>query len=517
MISIHTTHRSACVLVGLVGALVALSAATPAALAHRPPPPAGSGGSAQAQTPIHTIVTNGGRGAPRPVPCRRVSPVRHVVVIYLENHSFDNVLGFWCDANPGRCPQGGMPASVTLSDGAVVSPSVMRDKIPNVNHDVASQRAAMNIQGGVPRMNGWQNIPPPGLCDAPRYQCISGAKPSAEPNITSLGGRFAISDNFFSLADSPSWGGHLYVVAGALDRFTGDNPRAASRVTARPGWGCDSDKVTPWISPTGKHELEPACVPDPALSQPNGGAFRHTPVAPIPTILDRLGTAGLTWRIYGVPVRDGERAPVNDYSDGYVWSICPTIAKCLYTSQSKNLVPSANFQHDALNGNLPAFSVVTPGGKTFKKSCHNLFSLTACDNWLGSLVSAIMDGPDWSSTAVFITWDDFGGFYDQVPPPSTLDANGQQAGPRVPLIIVSPYAKPGYTDTSPTTFAGILGYTEHTFGLAPLGVNDAQAYDFSNAFNYSQLPLKRVPMVHRPLPAAARRIRVTPALANDPT
>ena len=89
-----------------------------------------------------------------------------------------------------------------------------------------------------------------------------------------------------------------------------------------------------------------------------------------------------------------------------------------------------------------------------------------------------MDGPDWSSTAVFITWDDFGGFYDQVPPPNTLDANGQQAGPRVPLIIVSPYAKPGYTDTSPTTFAGILGYTEHTFGLAPLGVNDAQAYDF---------------------------------------
>ena len=140
----------------------------------------------------------------------------------------------------------------------------------------------MNIQGGVPRMNGWQNIPPPGLCDAPRYQCISGAKPSAEPNITSLGGRFAISDNFFSLADSPSWGGHLYAVAGALDRFTGDNPRAASRVTSRPGWGCDSDKVTPWISPTGKHELEPACVPDPALSQPNGGAFRQPPSPPSP-------------------------------------------------------------------------------------------------------------------------------------------------------------------------------------------------------------------------------------------
>jgi hypothetical protein len=87
----------------------------------------------------------------------------------------------------------------------------------------------------------------------------------------------------------------------------------------------------------------------------------------------------------------------------------------------------------------------------------------------------------------------------------------------MPLFIVSPYARPGYTDTQATTFAGILAYTEHTFGLAPLGVNDAQAYDFSAAFNYSQPPLKRVPMVQRPLPASARRIRVTPALANDPT
>jgi len=144
MISIPTTHRFACVLAGLVGALVALSAASPAARADRLPPPRGGGGSTQAQTPIHTIVTNGGRGAPRPVRARRASPVRHVVVIYLENHSFDNVLGFWCDANPGRCPQGGMPALATLSNGAVVSPSVTPDTIPEVLHTVASQVAAMD-------------------------------------------------------------------------------------------------------------------------------------------------------------------------------------------------------------------------------------------------------------------------------------------------------------------------------------------------------------------------------------
>ena len=74
-----------------------------------------------------------------------------------------------------------------------------------------------------------------------------------------------------------------------------------------------------------------------------------------------------------------------------------------------------------------------------------------------------------------------------------------------------------YTDTTATTFAGILAYTEHTFGLSPLGANDAAAYPFTDAFNYAQVPLQPARMVHRPLPASAQRIRLTPALENDPT
>src|SRR5215471_16688309 len=73
-----------------------------------------------------------------------VTPIQHVVVIYLENHSFDNVLGFWCDDHPGRCPDGGMPSSVTLSNGAVVTPHTDPDTVPNVNHNVAAQVAAIH-------------------------------------------------------------------------------------------------------------------------------------------------------------------------------------------------------------------------------------------------------------------------------------------------------------------------------------------------------------------------------------
>ena len=462
-------------------------------------------------------------GIPATVPAAATtSPIQHVVVIYLENHSFDNLLGYWCDdiaagtiARTDGCPDGGMPSSVTLSDGSVVTPGVMPDKVPAVNHNVASQLAAMNIQGGVPQMNGWQNIPG-GNCDAATgYRCVTGAKPSAIPNITGLAHNFAISDDTFSMADSPSWGGHLYAVTGSLDGFTGDNPGPAKGVTPHPGWGCDSDKVTPWISPTGHRKNEPSCVPDPSLPEAHGGAFKATPVPHIPTIMDSLDAAGLSWRIYGA-TQPGS-AGGGGLSDGYGWAICPTFAGCLDTSQRSNLVPSAEFQDDALNGNLPAFSVVTPGGAAFRDSCHNGFSLTACDNWLGSLVSSIEDGSDWGSTAVFITWDDFGGFYDQVPPPANLNASGQQAGPRIPLIIVSPYAKPGYTDTTPTTFAGILAYTEQTFGLPPLGANDARAYNLSGAFDYSQTPLKPAHIVTRPVPYWATHLKLTKAMLNDPS
>lgn len=449
---------------------------------------------------LGTLACMGGLAAPG-VTQAQATPIQHVVVIYLENHSFDNVLGYWCDDNPGHCPDGGMPSSVTLSNGAVVTPGTDPDTVPNVSHSVAAQVAA--IDGG--KMDGWQSIPG-GSCDAATgYRCISGYQPAQEPNITTLAQDFAISDDTFSLGDSASWAGHMAMVAASQDGFYGDNPVKAKGVTSGPGWGCDSNKVTPWIAPNGRAESVPSCVPAHLPGLRFGGAFEHTPVKTVPTLMDRFDAAGLSWRLYGASRRQ----------NGYIWSICPTFAECLDTGQAANLVPDAQFLTAAAAGTLPNFSVVTPGGPDFTNSCHNEVSITACDNWVGQLVSAVEKSPDWPSTAVFITWDDCGCFYDQVPPGTNPDGTAQ--GPRVPLIIVSPYAKPGYTDTTATTFAGILAYTEQTFGLAPLGVNDAAAYPFTNAFNYTQAPQKPARMVHRPLPASAKHIRLTPALENDPT
>jgi len=429
--------------------------------------------------------------------------IEHIVVLYLENHSFDNLLGYWCRNHRGRCPDGGMPSSVRLSNGAVVTPGVTPDRVPGAGHNVAAQQAAIDFG----RMDGWEHVP--GCTAATRYSCISGYTPDQVPNLAALASRFAISDMTFSMAESPSWGGHLYAVMASLDGFVGETPSQALGVTPGAGWGCNSGRVTPWTSPRGGRQIVPSCIPDYSLRLPNGGAFRRTPVRYAPTILDRLDAARLSWRIYGEPNPPGSTTPT---AGGYGWDICPSFAECLYTRQMANNVRASSFVSDALSGHLPSFAVLTPGGTDARFSEHNGYSMTAGDDWLGRVASAVMHGPQWRSTVLFITWDDCGCFYDQVPPGVNPDGTAQ--GPRTPLIIVSPYARPGFTDTTPTTFAGILAYTERTFGLTPLGVNDAQAYPFTNAFNYRQAPLQPVRMVYRPWPRYAYHVNMKAAMQN---
>jgi len=421
-------------------------------------------------------------------------PIRHIVVLYLENHTFDDLLGFWCNHNPHRCPDGGMPSSVTLSNRTTVIPAILPDIVPVVSHTVAAQRTAIN-EG---KMDGWQKVT--GCAPRTGYACIGGYLPGQVPNLTALAHRFAISDKTFSMAGSPSWGGHLYAVMASLDGFAGGNPFPTPGVPKGPGWGCDSKKITPWKSPRGRSMLVPSCVPDYSLG-PNGGAFSATPVKHAQTIMDRLHAAGLSWRIYGEPTPPTNGSPIGA---GYGWDICPSFAKCLFTRQGANNVPSENFIEDAQSGKLPNFAIVTPGGKDAKFSEHNGFSMTAGDDWLGQVASAVMRGPQWRSTVLFITYDDCGCFYDHVPP--GVNPDGTRQGPRTPLVIVSPYAKRGYTDRTATTFAGILAYAEHTFRLAPLSVNDRKAYPFSNAFNYRQEPLTPLRMVNRPWPADAYHV-----------
>jgi phospholipase C len=404
------------------------------------------------------------------------TPIKHIVILYQENHSFDEVLGDFC-ITTFRCD--GSIATVRLADGTAVTPKVSPDQVPAVIHDVASQQLALS--------NNWDLI---GGCSAPTYPCITYFTPKQIPAIAALAGRFAVADRTFQSTDAPSWGARVEFTAGTLDGFTGDNPTEGTGY----GWGCDTKKTAPYGSDA---QWVPACVPDPKLGLPNGGAFEPTPASYVPTIMDRLGDAGLPWRIY---------APTKaTLLGGYFWNICPIFSECLNSAQSQHVALTSELLQDAMAGKLPAWSIVIP---TPDVSQHNGHSMARGDNWISQAVSAIEHGPNWSTTAVFITWDDCGCFYDHVDPPSN-------DGVRAPMIIVSPYARAGYTDSTSTTVAGgLLAYVEHTFGLPPLTSLDSLSYDFSNSFDYAQ---KAGPAP--PLPALQPVTSSDSPLAdpNDPT
>jgi phospholipase C len=217
----------------------------------------------------------------------------------------------------------------------------------------------------------------------------------------------------------------------------------------------------------------PSCIPNASGSLgPNWTGYAGKKAPYVPTIFDRLDAAGLSWKIYG---GGGTPGGGGLGSDGWGFTICPTFAECLYGSQAHNLVPATNLFTDAAAGNLPSFSIVTP---TFLNSQHNNAMMSQGDNWIGQVISALQSSPDWSSTAVLMTWDDCGCFYDHVNP---LQYNATW-GVREPALIISPYVKPGYTDSTPTSFAGFVSFAEHTFGLTPLNSADASAYDYANSF-----------------------------------
>ncbi len=436
-----------------------------------------------------------------------VSPIQHIVVIYQENHSFDEVLGALC-IQDGRC-DGSLTA--TLLSGTTRALAQSPDVVPTVNHDSLSEATAIN-KGA---MNGWEKIK--GCSASTGYACLTYYNPTQIPNLAALARAYVISDRTFQMAQVPSFGAHIELVAATLDGFTGVAPKARTGFTAKAGWGCDSNKFAQWKDPNNPSATVttvPACVPDttdvlPRLttdrSAANGGAITTTPVAHVPTLMDSLDAAGLSWRLY-------TSATGANKVRAYTWSICPMFADCLYTNQATNMVAPTQILSDASNGALPAFSVLLPEGATAGTSQHNGNSMIAGDNWIGQVVSSLMNGPEWTSTAVLITYDDCGCFFDHVPPPSGL-------GIRNPMVIVSPWVKPGYTDSTVASTASMLAFTEHTLGLEPLGAADATAYDYSNAFDFSSYAPPSPPrMVVTPVPkSSVSYMAQHPVDPSDPT
>jgi len=369
-----------------------------------------------------------------------ITAIQHIIFIVKENRSFDNYFGQYPGANGAT--------TGTLSTGQVIPLEHTPDQVVDMGHDWTSALTAMD--GG--KMDQFDLI---------LYGNVNGALMSYSqltqadiPNYYTYAQKFVLADNMFSSLHGESFPNHLYTIAATSGGvFTVPQPLGSQGEGYN--WGCDlpSDYAVRVIDD-------------------DGDVSDSFPCFDFQTLADSLEAAGISWKYYAPP--QGTR--------GYQFSTYDAINHIRNSPLwAEDVVPDTQFATDAASGNLPAVSWLVTG----PNSEHPPNSTCQGENWTVQQLNALMQGPDWGTSAVFLTWDDFGGFYDHVAPPP-VDIYG--LGPRVPLLIISPYAQPGYISHTQYEFSSVLKFIEDDFGLTPLSDRDANANDTTDSFNFNQTP-----------------------------
>jgi phospholipase C len=203
---------------------------------------------------------------------------------------------------------------------------------------------------------------------------------------------------------------------------------------------------------------------------------------------DTLDAAHVSWKYY---------APQVNYAEGRRWSPFAAIRAVRYGPDwNRNVIsPQTTVLRDAADGNLAQVSWVIPDKAD---SDHAGTHSDKGPSWVAGVVNAVGESRYWNTTAIVVLWDDWGGWYDNVPPPQ-LDFVG--LGIRVPCIVISPYAKAGYVSHTQYEFGSVLKFIEETFHLRALGpasrgYTDSRAHSLADSFDFHQKP-----RAFRPIPA----------------
>ena len=413
-----------------------------------------------------------------------------MIFLVKENRTFDNYFGKFPKANGATTGQ--------LCDGSSVQLAPLLDCSPDIDHSWGGALKAYNNGG----MNCFDSITdalhPNGTPLA--YQV---ADEEDIPSYYLLAKTFALSDAFFTSMHGPSFPNHLYTIA-AQSGGVKDNPYGTN------------NRIAPWADPcssimscpeSGEPGLEPkdvqplpsgqgvwGCDSDPSTVVPvldqEGEVIEIYPCLDFQTLGDELTAAGVSWNMYAPNV--GVNKSGYQASDGYIWTIYDAIRHMRGSpAWQEHIWPTEQFAIDAKAGNLPSVSWISP---PWDVSEHPSACVCTGENWTVSLLQALASGPQWGSSAMFITWDDFGGFYDHVAP-NQIDQLG--LGFRAPLLIVSPYARAGMVDHTTAEFSSVLRFIEEDFDLPALTDRDRNTTNLLQDFDWNQTPI--------PLPAIQQR------------
>ena len=404
---------------------------------------------------------NGGGNSPSNGGSSSPNKIQHVVVIFQENRTPDNLFH-------------GLPnADIANSGVNSLGQTIPLQPVPLANrYDLGHRHNDFLRMYDNGKMDGADKVAGcnPNLAGCPPNPQFQYVNPSDVAPYFQLAQQYTFGDRMFQTNQGPSFPAHQFIISGTSaptatsTLFAAENTNLGAGCTASPGawvWmidssGAESSKMYP--------------------------CFEH------PTLTDLLDSAGKSWKYY-TPSNVGIWVGPNA-----IQHICaPANSVCSGPDWVNNVVlNNTQVLTDISSGQLPAVSWVIPTGQA---SDHPGNNNGTGPSWVASIVNAIGGSSYWSNTAVIITWDDWGGWYDHVPPPKVIAdrtswGSGYVYGFRVPLIIVSSYAKAGYVSHVTHDFGSILKFIEQIFSLPSLGYADAAADDLSDCFNFSQTPLQ---------------------------
>jgi phospholipase C len=379
-----------------------------------------------------------------------IHTIKHVVVIMQENRSFDSYFGTYPGAD-GIPMKNGVPT--------VCVPDPTHHTCIRPYHDSANKNfggphdhrdAVEDIDGG--KMDGFvirarrgrhldcvANVDAPGCSFAPTTPDVMGYHDAREiPNYWSWAKSYVLQDHMFESDTSWSMPAHLYMVSGWSAKCSKKaDPMSCKPAVQAPG------------SPPGEPQNTTGAIPDYAWTD----------------LTYLLHKDHVSWRYYVFKgeqpdCADGDMfckaVPQNSNTPG-IWNPLPWFDTVRQDHQLSDIAPISSFFAAVREGKLPSVAWLTPSNKV---SDHPTALITNGQAYVTSVVDAIMKSPDWSSTAIFLAWDDWGGFYDHVAPP-TVDAQGY--GLRVPGLLISPWAKHGYVDHQTLSFDAYLKFIEDDF------------------------------------------------------
>ncbi|GAC1515892.1 MAG: acid phosphatase [Gemmatimonadaceae bacterium] len=411
--------------------------------------------------------------------------LRHVVVVYLENRSFDNLYGEFPGADGlsslARSQRQVDASGVAYTTLPQVAGSFIPTNLPNAPFDIAAY-----VPPSVPtidlvhrfyqeqaQING-------GRMD--RFALVSDAKglvmgyyPAAGLPLVEEARRYTLCDRFFHAAYGGSFLNHMWLIAAASPRYPGGSAPPALTVTSM---APDGTVVDGQVTSDGYLVNTVYSVNSPHPS--NVAASKLIPDLRFPTIGDRLSERGVSWGWYAGGWND---AVAGRPDPSFQFHHHPFAYFANYADgtpgRARHLKDEDDFVADVRAGRLPAVSFVKPLGINNEHPGYT--DLLTGERHVKQLVDLIRSSKHWKHTAIIITYDENGGFWDHVAPPMS-DRWG--SGTRVPTLVISPFARAGVVDHHEYDTTSILALIERRWNLRPLGSRDAAADPLSGAFDF---------------------------------